>query len=148
MAALIAVFESERLVAYQDSGGVWTIGIGSTKGVKPGDVITHEEAIAKFTLDDAPLVKMVSGLPVLEAAAYGSFGFNCGVGALRKVLAGLDTIGNPKHTTDRHGVVRGGLVTRRRLEELLIVVSQELLRPPAIQSPSFGVTMIDPGNAA
>ena len=36
--------EALRLKAYQDSKGVWTIGWGHTKGVKPGDVITREQA--------------------------------------------------------------------------------------------------------
>ncbi len=38
-----AVREGSSLVAYKDSGGTWTIGNGSTKGVKPGDTITKEQ---------------------------------------------------------------------------------------------------------
>lgn len=41
---LIKSFESLRLEAYQDSVGVWTMGYGSTLGVKPGDVITEDQA--------------------------------------------------------------------------------------------------------
>ena len=40
----IKCHEALRLKAYQDSKGVWTIGWGHTKGVKPGDVITREQA--------------------------------------------------------------------------------------------------------
>ena len=40
----IKAHEALRLKAYQDSKGVWTIGWGHTKGVKPGDVITREQA--------------------------------------------------------------------------------------------------------
>lgn len=36
--------EGLRLKAYQDTGGVWTIGYGSTKGVKPTDIWTLERA--------------------------------------------------------------------------------------------------------
>jgi lysozyme len=36
--------EGLRLKAYQDGGGVWTIGYGHTKGVKPNDVWTLERA--------------------------------------------------------------------------------------------------------
>lgn len=36
--------EGLRLKAYQDTGGVWTIGYGSTKGIKPTDVWTLERA--------------------------------------------------------------------------------------------------------
>jgi GH24 family phage-related lysozyme (muramidase) len=60
----------------------------------------------------------------LSGAALVSFGYNCGSGALAKVLAGADTIANPRHTTDAHGVVLGGLVNRRRLEEVLCLLAQ------------------------
>ena len=43
--------EALRLKAYQDSKGKWTIGWGHTKGVKPGDVITREQA-EQFIRDD------------------------------------------------------------------------------------------------
>jgi hypothetical protein len=51
-----------------------------------------------------------------------SFGYNCGRGALELVLAGHDTIGNPKHCTDRHGNVLTALQSRRRLEEALMLL--------------------------
>jgi lysozyme len=47
----IKAHEALRLKAYQDSKGVWTIGWGHTKGVKPGDVITREQA-EQFIRDD------------------------------------------------------------------------------------------------
>jgi lysozyme len=120
-AALIAVFEGpERLTAFRDSGGAWTIGRGHTAGVKEGDTCTHEQAVAWFAQDQAPLLSMVSDRPPLAAAAYSSFGYNCGRGALANVLAGKDTILNPKHATDRHGVTQPGLVSRRALEAILI----------------------------
>jgi lysozyme len=37
-------FEGLRLEAYEDVGGVWTIGYGHTKDVYPGMIITQEEA--------------------------------------------------------------------------------------------------------
>ncbi|ECB1325827.1 lysozyme [Salmonella enterica subsp. enterica] len=36
--------EGVKLAAYQDGGGVWTIGYGHTRGVKQGQVINHEQA--------------------------------------------------------------------------------------------------------
>lgn len=42
--ALIKFFEKCRLVAYQDGGGVWTIGWGHTHDVHPGDTCTSAEA--------------------------------------------------------------------------------------------------------
>lgn len=37
-------FEGLKLEAYQDQGGVWTIGYGHTQGVKQGDTCTPEQA--------------------------------------------------------------------------------------------------------
>ena len=42
--SLIKEFEGLRLKAYKCPGGVWTIGYGHTAGVKPGMVITEEQA--------------------------------------------------------------------------------------------------------
>lgn len=123
---IIAMAEGLRLKAYRDTGGVLTIGIGRTKGVVEGQLITADQAAAFFLEDSAILFRMVAGLPVLEAAALVSFGYNCGPGALQRVLDGQDTIGNPQHTQDRKGNVLGGLVNRRRLEEMLCALSQQL----------------------
>lgn len=46
---LIKEFEGFESVAYQDIAGVWTIGYGSTQGVKAGDTITKAEATALLT---------------------------------------------------------------------------------------------------
>jgi GH24 family phage-related lysozyme (muramidase) len=122
--ALIAVFEGpEKLTAFKDSGGVWTIGRGHIKGVTAGMTITPEQSAAFFAQDMAGLLRMVEDKPLLAGAAYVSFGYNCGGTALALVLTGMDTIGNPKHTTDRHGVVQQGLKSRRRLEQLLILAA-------------------------
>jgi lysozyme len=43
--ALICEFEKLRLKAYQDSGGVWTIGYGHTRGVREGDLTSTTQAI-------------------------------------------------------------------------------------------------------
>lgn len=49
--ALIKSFEGLRLQAYQDSVGIWTIGYGSTRGVREGDHISREEADARLLED-------------------------------------------------------------------------------------------------
>lgn len=124
-APLTALAEGLRLQAYQDSGGVWTAGIGHTgPDVKPGLIITPDQAWQWFAEDQQKLLQMVATGPPLEGAALLDFGFNCGAGALAKILAGQDTIDNPAHTKDRRGVTLGGLVARRRLESLLIQVSR------------------------
>ncbi len=120
-AALIAVFEGpEKLAAFMDTGGVWTIGRGHTRGVRQGQVCTHQQAVAWFAEDEKELLSMVAGKPLFAGAALCSFGYNCGRGALHAVLMGADTISNPLHTTDRHGNVQPGLVSRRALERLMV----------------------------
>ena len=49
-AALVGIANREKFmpVAYQDSGGVWTVGYGETKGVKKGDKITPERALIQL----------------------------------------------------------------------------------------------------
>jgi GH24 family phage-related lysozyme (muramidase) len=122
--ALIAVFEGpERLTSFQDSGGVWTIGRGHTAGVRQGVTITHDQSVALFAFDQMPLLDLVADKPLLAAAAYVSFGYNCGHGVLREVLRGIGSIEDPVHTTDRHGQVQPGLVSRRRLELLMIAAA-------------------------
>lgn len=126
--ALIASFEGCKLQAYQDTGGVWSIGFGHTGAdVHQGLVITQAQADALFEQDCARLLILVSGRPLIEAAALLSFGYNCGSGNLAAVLAGHDSIGNPRHTTDKHGTVQAGLVHRRNVEELLIAASQQMM---------------------
>lgn len=49
--ALTEKFEGFRLTAYQDVGGVWTIGYGHTKDVQPGQVISINQA-DQFLMDD------------------------------------------------------------------------------------------------
>jgi lysozyme len=48
---LLQALEGVKLKAYQDEGGVWTIGTGHTRGVKEGDTCTWMEADT-FLADD------------------------------------------------------------------------------------------------
>ena len=120
--ALLHVFEGCRLKAYRDSGGVATIGFGSTLNVTDGMEITMEQALKLFERDCAPLLKLVEGKPLLEAAALVSFGYNCGAGALKRVLAG--TSDRTTFVKDKKGNTLPGLVSRRRLETALIEASK------------------------
>ncbi len=131
-AALIAVFEGCRLAAYQDSGGVWTIGIGHTGGVTQGMVITQAEALQFFAADQAPLLAKVAALnlSIAESAALVSFGFNCGIGALERVIVGYSigtSDGMPAILAYNHagGQVVAGLAARRSLENTLIRLGQQ-----------------------
>lgn len=132
-ASLIRMFEGLQFNAYYDKAGeIWTIGFGHTKGVRQGDVITLEQAEAFLAQDVAPLVDMVKGWPPVAQAALISFGYNCGAGALKRVLSGEikpqdgEFIVLKTHETygaSAGGKVLAGLVTRRRLEALLIEAS-------------------------
>lgn len=131
-AALISSFEGPPpmnkdglYIPFQDGGGVWTIGKGHTPGVTESTPpATQAQVDAWFAADQAPLFTLVRGIPLLEAAALVSFGFNCGSGALQEVLAGRGVIFHYMH--DSKGNVEPGLVTRRNLEGLLMSVSQQL----------------------
>jgi len=118
-AALIRAFEGVRLTAYQDSGGVWTVGFGHTgPEVVQGYTISMDTASALLQADAAPLLNLVEAEPLVAAAAYVSFGYNCGYHTLQTVLSGTTHLENYIH--DRHGNVQPGLVTRRGLEAALI----------------------------
>ena len=125
--ALISVFEGSHLTAYQDSGGVWTIGKGHTgPEVKFGVTITKEQEELLFAQDQMSLVNFVnnnfSSASLAGKAAYISFGYNCGMKHLKELSIGTDSIDNPIHYTNRRGVILSGLQARRRLEFLLTQV--------------------------
>ncbi len=48
---LIKAFEGLRLTAYQDDGGVWTVGYGHTDGVQPDEEISQNQADAMLDHD-------------------------------------------------------------------------------------------------
>jgi len=82
---LVAGFEGTRYVAYQDSGGIWTICTGATKGVQPGDTATPEECrdrlIVELMEHAKPLERIPHQLPDNVIVAWADFCYNVGVGA-------------------------------------------------------------------
>ena len=121
--------------AYKDSGGVWTIGYGHTKGVKAGDKITKEEAEKLYREDlrihSESLKRVKVPLSENQKAALSSLVYNIGDGAFRdsNLLIKLnkgDIIGAAKefattHIRDRKGVVQQGLIDRRKKEKELFL---------------------------
>lgn len=87
--ALIKRFESLRTLAYQDTGGVWTIGWGHTGGVKKGDTCTAEQAAEWLAADvswaEEAVTKAVT-VPLSQSMfdALVSFVFNLGAKRLRE----------------------------------------------------------------
>ncbi|NUL36619.1 lysozyme [Kosakonia sacchari] len=88
--ALIKSFESCRLEAYPDpgtGGAPYTIGYGSTAGVKKGDKITQARADMLLKLDVEAAARAVTNavkvpLNQNQFDALVSFTFNVGAGAL------------------------------------------------------------------
>lgn len=84
--ALIKKWESCRLKAYRDGGGVWTIGWGHTgPEVKRGLVWTQEKADAQLAIDvglrEGYLNKLLGDAPTTQAQfdALMSFAYNVGM---------------------------------------------------------------------
>lgn len=132
---LIKSFEQLRLTAYQDSGGVWSIGYGHTgPDVTEHTTCTPEQAETWFQHDtqaavhgvDASLTTNVSQ-PQFDALV--SFTFNVGVGAeahstLIKLVNARDFVGAaaefPKWIHVK-GVENAGLLRRRQAEQALFL---------------------------
>lgn len=123
-------FEGCRLTAYQDSKGIWTIGVGHTgSNVCEGMTITQAEADTLLLFDIARTSAAVNRLVTVvltqdEFDALVDFAFNVGIGALqgstllRKLNAG-DFQGAAAEFVkwDHAGaVVLAGLLRRRQAE--------------------------------
>ncbi|HYT08969.1 MAG TPA: lysozyme [Rugosimonospora sp.] len=143
-AKLIQSFEGVKLRSYFDkTGKVWTVGWGHTGfDVEPGMEITLEEATGYWMDDSAPLIALVEDRPLIEAAALVSFGYNCGIGALKRVLSGEIEVTHEEFTVRDSrapygelsgGVKLAGLYARRQLEAALIEASREMLSQEPIR---------------
>lgn len=133
-------FEQCRLVAYQDQGGVWTIGWGHTFGVHAGMVCTQLEA-DRWLVDDMRVAEanvimmVVAPLTQDEFDALVDFVFNLGGNrfehsTLRELLnAGKYHAAAAEFDKWDHvaGKVCQGLLRRREAER------QEFERPDATQ---------------
>ena len=94
-AEIIANFEGLRLNAYQDSGGLWTIGYGTTINpvtgipIKKGDTITKDTALTWLRMQTAATETQVQAkLKVKQNAnqisALTSLAYNIGIGAFSR----------------------------------------------------------------
>jgi lysozyme len=124
--------ESEgcRLVAYQDSVGVWTIGYGHTQGVHAGMTCTQAQAEVWLREDIMSAIADVNRLVKVpltqgEFDALVDFDFNLGGGALRgSTLLRLLNAGDHASAAEQFerwdkagGHVLAGLLRRRLAEE-------------------------------
>lgn len=123
-------FEGFREHAYQDTGGVWTIGYGTTEYVQPGDTVTELEAWVMLANDLQEAADAVDDLVDVELTqnqydALCSFVYNCGRQAfasstLLKMINAGRSIKDCAPQFDRwikdNGKVVAGLVARRKAE--------------------------------
>jgi lysozyme len=129
-------FEGDRLVAYQDSKGVWTIGYGHTRGVVAGMTCTQEQADQWLAEDIAWAASEVNKLvhvPLTQAEfdSLVDFTFNCGAGSfdhstLLKLVNAGDYAGAAAQFGDwvyAGGKKLPGLVTRRAAEATLFGIA-------------------------
>lgn len=70
--AMTEHFEGCRLEAYQDQGGVWTIGYGHTAGVKPGDKCDPYEALS-YLIEDVQQAESIVKKYVTVSLSQGEF---------------------------------------------------------------------------
>jgi lysozyme len=127
--------EGLRLTAYPDpatGGAPWTIGYGSTRGVKPGMSITLAEAQQRLVVDMTEAGNAVTrwvDVPLTQGQfdALADFVFNLGEGRFRSSTL-LNRINAKDFTvaaaefpkwTKAAGKVMPGLVTRRAKERAL-----------------------------
>jgi len=123
---LIKSFEGCKLIAYQDSVKVWTIGYGHTSGVKSGMKITQAQAEDFLKKDLAKFEKAVNAIKQdfnqNQFDALVSFAYNCGTGNLNKLCTGRTKleIGSKMLLYDKAGgKTLAGLTRRRRAENKL-----------------------------
>ena len=140
-ASFIELYEGYRSNAYKCSAGVYTIGIGHTKGVKQGDKITRQKAYELFSQDlintHNDLINLVK-VPINEKQfiALMSFVYNFGMTKCRTYsifddINRGDFITAARKFTDYRspGSASEKGLTKRRLAEQRLFVSNMNLDP-------------------
>lgn len=145
---LIKSLEELKLSAYKDQAGIWTIGYGHTKGVKPNDKITEAQAdeYLQEDLKEAEnavntLVKVKINPNMFDALV--AFTFNVGVGAFKgSTLLRLLNEGKYTEASDQFArwnkvtnpetkvkEVSKGLIRRREAEQKLFMMDYVAPKP-------------------
>lgn len=152
-------------IAYRCPAGVWTLGWGCTKGIKPGMTWTKQQAVEGLRRElaecEAAVTRLVT-VPIHQHQfdALVSFAYNCGVGALgkstilRKINRG-DVEGAAsafemwnKATVDGKRVVLRGLARRRAAEKALFLTPPEDAEPEPMAQKVDEPPAVSPGAAA
>lgn len=130
---LLKEFEGFRDTAYQDGVGVWTIGYGFTKDVKPGDKITRKAADKRLIEELSseyinPIIAACTKLPnENQLAAMGVLAWNIGIaGFLKSTVLKAHNRGDEQAAARAFGLwnkaggkVVAGLTRRRAAESAL-----------------------------
>ena len=132
--SLIKRWEGFRAKAYRDPVGIWTIGYGHIKGVRPGDYMTEPQALALLREEvkeyEEPVRRAVAvDLNQNQFDALVSFTYNVGAGAFsQSTLLGLLNQGRYKAAANQFlrwvkggGRTLPGLVSRRQDERELFL---------------------------
>ncbi|MBL8464310.1 MAG: lysozyme [Thauera sp.] len=143
----VARSEGCRLRAYRDIAGVWTIGWGETENVRPGDVMTQDEADRLLCARLGEFAQNVEALLARPAtphqlAAMVSLAYNVGLaGFARSSVLRAHNAGNALAAARAFGLwnkarVRGvleevrGLTARRAREAALYLSRDSSYHPP------------------
>ena len=157
--AITKEFEGFRSKAYQDGGGIWTIGYGTVTfpdghSVKPGDTITQADATTALVAGMQQRLDFVSPhinvvLDQNEVDAIADFVYNIGTGnflgsTFLKLLNASDFHGAAeefgKWIHDHAGNVEPGLVRRRAYEKDLFLTPESVTwNVPAFDSSLDGL---------
>lgn len=134
---LIKEFEGLRLKSYKCPGGVWTIGYGHTDGVRPGMVITEDQAEEYLMADLIAFEKYLNDHELAinqnQFDALISLIYNIGIGNFQKSTLLRKARVNPNDNSIMDeflkwvyskGRVLPGL-QRRRLREMKLYFSNE-----------------------
>lgn len=133
-------------IAYKCPAGVWTLGWGCTKGIKPGMTWTRQEATEALRRELAECESAVTRLVTVpinqhQFDALVSFAYNCGIGALGKstILRKLnkgDIEGSAaafmqwdKATVNGRRVALRGLTRRRAAERAMFLTVPDDAEP-------------------
>lgn len=132
---LIKEFEGLKLISYLCPSGVWTIGYGHTKGVKPKETITIAEAEGLLQVDLIEFEKVVNAIVKVpltsnQFSALVCFAYNIGTSAFKNSTL-LKLLNNCQFAEaskqfDRwvkgsNGSTLAGLVRRRKAEKQLFL---------------------------
>ena len=144
---IVKMLEGCRLKAYQDAGGVWTIGWGHTTTAREGLRITPERA-EKLLRDDLAVAAsavrrlVTARLTAGQEQALTSFVFNIGASAFeRSTMRALINQGRMAEADEQFprwvhagGQVLPGLVVRRAVERFMWAGEGGAITPPTLKA--------------